>query len=251
MVALSVGATSLLAASLAHAQDPYASSPSTTPEQVPPPSSAMANRGLQFGARVGFATGTGIVYSGLTVQDGASGAMPLIGDIGWRILPQLYVGLYGQYAPVFTKTNAVDCFSGFTCAAQDYRFGLQVDYHWIPRSRFDPYVGIGTGYEILHTHLSGPAVVPTPGGLAPGNVDVSVIDRGWEFVSFLVGFDGRIDPAVGVGLFASFSLAEYNVHTGTANVTLDGTTVGSNPLPDVNHGMHEIYMGGVRGTFNP
>jgi hypothetical protein len=252
-VVLSAGATSLTLASPAWAQEEYAPPPTNPPaaEQVPPPSSAMANRGLQFGARIGYAYGSGIVYSGFSLPDGSSGAMPLIGDLGWRFLPQLYVGLYGQYAPVFTKTNAVECFDGFNCATQDYRFGIQVDYHPVPRSRFDPYVGLGGGYEILHTRVSGPTVVPTPGGFVPAHVDVSAIDRGWEYFSVIVGFDGRIDPAVGLGLFASFSLSEYNVHTGTQTVSVGGTTVSSGPIPDRNHGMHEIYIAGVRGTFNP
>ncbi len=256
-VALSAGATSLLVASLAPAQDesapPSANAP-VAPEKVPPPSSAMANRGFQFGARLGYATGSGIVYSRLSVShDGSEpGAMPIIGDLGWRILPQLYVGIYGQYAPVFTKTNAVECFSGFSCATARLSVrppgGLPLAS---PGLATDPYVGIGSGYEILHTHVSGPTVVPTPGGFVPASADVSVIDRGWEFVQFLIGFDGRIDPAVGVGLFASFSLSEYNVHTGTATISVNGATVSSGPVPDVNHGLHELYIGGVRGTFNP
>jgi hypothetical protein len=247
-------ATWLTGASPALAQDEYAppgAPPGPEKVQVPPPSSAMANTGIQFGARVGYAFGSGVVYPGLSVSDGSNGAMPLIGDLGWRIVPQLYVGVYGQYAPVFTKNNAVECFNGFNCATQDYRWGLEVDVHPVPRSRFDPYVGLAGGYEYLHTHVSGPTVVPTAGGLVPAQVDVSVNDRGWEFASLIVGFDGRIDPAVGVGLFASASLAEYNVHTGTQTVTVNGTTVSSGPVPDVNHGLHELYIFGVRGTFNP
>ncbi len=196
-----------------------------------------------------YAVGTGIVYSGFSVSDGSHGAMPLIVDLGWRFLPQLYGGLYGQYAPVFTKTNDVVCFEGFTCATQDYRFGLEVDFHPVPRSRLDPYIGLGGGYEILQTKVSGPQVVPTPGGLVPATVEASAIDRGWEFATVIVGFDGRIDPAVGVGLFASFSLNEYNVHTGTQTVTVGGTQVSSGPLPDVNHGMHEIWRYGRSARY--
>jgi hypothetical protein len=212
---------------------------------------ALSASAAQLGARVGYAFGSGVVYQGLSIVDGSHGAMPLIGDLGWRFLPQLYAGLYGQYSPVFTKTNDVECFQGFTCASQDYRFGVEVDYHPVPRTRFDPYVGLAGGYEILHTHVSGPTVAPTPGGYVPANVDASVIDRGWEFASLVVGFDGRVDPAVGVGLFVQASLGEYNVHTGTQTLSVDGNTLASNPVPDVNHGLHELYLVGVRATFNP
>lgn len=250
---LSAVGTWLFVAPPARAQDEYVppSANPPAPETVPPPSSVMANVGPQFGARVGYAFGTGIVYSGFSVTDGSRGAMPLIVDLGWRFLPQLYAGLYGQYAPVFTKTNDVECFEAFTCTTQDYRFGLQADFHPLPRSRYDPYIGVGWGYEILHAKVSGPQVVPTPGGLVPATVEASAINRGWEFGTIIVGFDGRIDPAVGVGLFASASLNEYNVHTGTQNVMVGGTQVSSAPLPDVNHGLHELYIAGVRGTINP
>jgi hypothetical protein len=234
------------------AQGPSQASANTpAPETVPEPSTAMANRGLQLGIRMGYAFGSGVVYSGLSVMDGSHGAMPLIGDIGIRFLPWLYAGLYGQYAPVFTRPNDVECFQGFQCNAQDYRFGLEADFHVAPRTRLDPYVGVGWGYEILHTHLQGPQVVPTAAGFAPGSVNVSVIDRGWEFVTLTGGFDGRIDPSLGIGLFASVSLNEYGVHTGTQTVSVGGTQASSGPIPDVNHGLHELYIAGVRGTFNP
>ena len=249
-VALWASATWLSSTALAEGEYlPPANPP--PPETIPQPSSVMANRGPQFGARIGYAFGTGIVYSGFSVNDGSHGAMPLILDLGWRFLPELYAGLYGQYAPVFTRTNDVECFAGFTCTTQDWRFGIEGDFHPIPRSRLDPYVGLGFGYEILHTKVSGPQVVPTPAGFVPGTVDVSAIDRGWEFGTLIVGFDGRIDPALGIGLFASASLNKYNIHTGTETILVDGTPVSSSPLPDVNHGFHEIYMVGVRGTINP
>jgi hypothetical protein len=253
-VALSAGATSVFGATPSSAQ--YAYPPPSAnlpppPETIPPPTNVMANRGFQFGARVGYSYGSGIVFSGFTVGDGSRGAMPLTVDLGWRILPQLYVGARGHYAPVFTRTNSVDCFEGWTCASQEYQMGLEVDYHPIPRNRFDPYVGLGGGYEILHTKNSGPALVPTPGGFVPATVELSAIDRGFNFFTVTFGFDGRIDPAVGVGLYAEFSLNEYNIHTGTQTASVGGTQVASAPLPDVNHGLHEIYSVGVRGTFNP
>jgi hypothetical protein len=254
-VALSAVATSMFAATPAFAQ--FESTPPPTanlpppPETVPPPTNNMANRGLQFGARVGYQYGSGIVFTGFSLDDGSRGAMPLVVDVGWRFLPQLYVGLYGQYAPVFLRTNNVSCFEGFTCAAQDYRMGGEADFHFLPRSPYDPYVGLGVGYEILHTHVSGPVLVPTPGGVVPANTDVSITDRGMEFGTIYIGFDWRVDPRVGVGLYASASLNEYNVHSGTQNVFVNGTQVSSGPIPDVNHGTHEFYSAGVRGTFNP
>ena len=172
-VALSAGATSVFGATPSFAQSEYpppSASLPPPPETIPPPTDVMANRGFQFGARVGYAYGSGIVYSGFPLENAADGAMPLIVDLGWRFLPQLYAGFYGQYAPVFEKANHQVCFEGFTCNAEDYRMGVEADFHFAPRSPLDPYVGLGTGYEILHTRLSGPVLVPTPGGFVPGSV---------------------------------------------------------------------------------
>jgi hypothetical protein len=152
-----------------------------------------ARRGPQLGLRVGYASGTGIVYSGLNVHDASDGALPVTVDLGWRFLPQLYAGVYGSFAPVFTKGNPLSCPAGFDCNAQDWRFGVQVDYHFLPRTRLDPYVGLGGGYEILHTNANGPVVVPTPLGNAPGNASAGIIDRGWEFAALTLGFDARIN----------------------------------------------------------
>jgi len=252
------GAIAALAPGRASAQDGAWSTPTPTSFNTPPPDVPLtpphgyaANRGPQLGARFGYAAGFGVVYSGLTVQDGSHGALPIIVDVGWRFLPQLYVGLYGQYAPVLTRNNANWCPDGYDCSAQDWRFGAQADWHFVPRSRFDPYLGIGAGYEILHTTVNGTMTVPTPLGAAQGTASAGIIDRGWELAALTLGFDARVDRYFGIGPFVTVSLNEYNVHTGTQSLTVAGTQVVNGPVAQVSHGMHEFLMAGVRGTLNP
>jgi hypothetical protein len=212
----------------------------------------MAQPGPQLGLRVGYALGTGDVYSGLSLRDSSSGALPVTIDLGWRFLPQLYGGLYGSFAPVFLKTNPLSCPEGFDCNAQDWRFGVQFDFHFVPRSRLDPYVGLGGGYEILRTNVSGGTPVPLPtGGSAPGHASVYIIDRGWEFANLTLGFDARVDRWVGIGPYLSGSLNEFNVHTGNQYVNVGGTQVSNTAVSPVNSHLHEIFFAGVRGTFNP
>jgi outer membrane protein W len=81
----------------------------------------------------------------------------------------------------------ISCTESASCQSHDWSFGLQADYHFAPDLKFDPYVGLGSGYEILHTHVEVPTTLP---------------------------------PAAG---------------------SLSGTS----------HGVHELYVVGVRGTFNP
>ncbi len=223
------------------------------PEQgmAPPPvRDWVAKPGLQFGLRTGVIEGTGVVYSGLNLRDASSAAIPIIADLGWRIIPQLYVGAYGQFAAVITKNN-VNCPDGFDCAAQDWRFGIGADFHFLPSSRFDPYVGLSSGYEILHSSATGNVPIPTPLGSVNGFVSGHAIDRGWEFANLSVGFDYRAADFFGFGPFLSASIGEYNVRTGSQVVTVGGAQVQNTFLPNVSHGTHELFFAGIRGTFNP
>lgn len=254
-------ASALLTGANARAQDTWGQQPpmfNPPPPDVVPGSSYggphdyMARTGPQMGVRVGYALGTGIVYSGLSLRDSSSGALPVTIDLGWRFLPQLYAGLYGSFAPVFLKNNPISCPDGFDCNAQNWRFGVQFDYHFVPRSRLDPYIGLGGGYEVLHTNVHGTTPVPLPtGGAAPGNVSAGITDRGWEFANLTLGFDARINSVVGIGPYVSGSLSEYNVHSGNQSVTVSGTQVSNAAVSPVDHGLHELFFAGLRGTFNP
>src|SRR5438309_9388744 len=79
-------------ASVAHAQDRHRD-PWT------------ADRGVQLGVRVGYGLGVGEVYSGLDVTDAAYGSVPVIIDLGARVTHRLYIGVYGQIAPVVSETD--------------------------------------------------------------------------------------------------------------------------------------------------
>jgi opacity protein-like surface antigen len=256
-LALGLAASALLIGGSARAQD-YETTPilNPPPPDLGPPATFgshryQANTGLQVGARVGYGGGAGIVYSGLDVTSASAGGLPIIVDLGARVLPQLYGGLYGQFAPIFTKNNPISCPDGFDCNAQQWRFGVQFDYHYAPRSRLDPYVGLGGGYEVLHTNVTGPVPVPTALGTLTGNAHASITDRGWEFVNLTFGFDGRFNRAVALGPFVTGSIGEYGIHTGTEDVYIAGTQVAAMHTPNVNHGVHELFFGGLRGTFNP
>jgi hypothetical protein len=255
-LAVALTASALFMGGSVRAQDEAAPVYNSPPPDLGPPSRYgsgryEANRGLQVGARVGYGAGTGIVYSGLPVHDSSSGGIPVVVDLGVRALPQLYLGIYGGFAPIFVKSNPVSCPDGLNCTTQQWRFGVQFDYHFIPRSRLDPYIGLGGGYEILHSNISGSVPVPTPLGTATGNVNASIIDRGWEFAAVTLGFDARFNRAVALGPFISGSINEYGIHSGTQTVSVGGTQVAATPVTTVSHGAHELFFAGLRGTFNP
>lgn len=207
--------------------------------------------GLQLGARVGYGLGSGEVYRGFGVSEGSDGFIPIVVDVGARVTPELYVGAYGGYAHVFPRTNATSCPAGFDCRITDWRFGLQVDWHVRPRRWFDPYVGLGAGYEILHNSVTGPTSVPTAAGPVPATADAGVTDRGFEFAALTLGADFRIARVLAVGPFVSMSIGEFGTRTGSTTVRVQGTEVASTAAAEVEHRPHELYLFGVRGTVNP
>jgi hypothetical protein len=211
----------------------------------------VAPTGLQLGARLAYGLGSGDVYRGLGVADGSNGFVPVVVDIGARVIPQLYVGAYGGYAYVLPKHNAVSCPDGYSCNIGDWRFGLQVDWHFMPNVSFDPYVGLSGGYEILHNSVTGPTPVPTPAGTLQGSAKANVTDRGWEFLGLTLGADFRVAHLLAIGPFFTASIGEFGSHTGSTTVSVGGSAVATKDAADVEHRPHEIYMLGLRGTLNP
>jgi hypothetical protein len=214
-----------------------------------PPEAYAARPGFQIGARVAFQRGFGSVYNGLAVSDVGDAAVPLVIDLGWRLLSWLYVGAYGQVAPVVTKNTSTACPTGSDCSAMDWRLGIEADFHLAPSSRLDPYVGVGTGYEILHRTIGGPISVPLGSTSKAGVADVSVTDQGWEMVALTAGLDLRTSRNIGVGPFVTGTLDRFDLHHGTQSTVLDGGNVSSGSVTAVTHTVHELLILGVRGTF--
>lgn len=147
LATLSLG---LLVASRATAQEPApaaASTPEPVPAEAPAPSAAEPEiRGFQLGVRAGYgrALASDSAQS-LTYQTPA--LLPLVLDAGYRPSAKVYVGLTAQLA----LAARTDCGGAAgTCSAKDYRVGPTVQYHFAPRRKIDPWLGVGIGYEILH-----------------------------------------------------------------------------------------------------
>jgi opacity protein-like surface antigen len=208
-----------------------------------------ARTGLQAGVRVGYTYGFGVVYQGLNLSDASSGALPILVDVGWRVVPELYLGVYGQYAPVFLKTYAATCPSGWSCAAQDYRLGVEGDYHFLPQLRFDPYLGLGVGYEILHSSFDGTTIVPQGTTYVPATVVEHFTDRGWEFASLTAGFDWRFSENLGAGPFLLGTVGEYHTQSGAITIR-SATQQQAEPVPAIQLAAHALVFVGIRGTFN-
>jgi hypothetical protein len=173
------------------------------------------------------------------MSDGIAGQIPLWLDVGYRALPELFVGAYFQYGfgfmgDLFDESCDVD---GIDCSASDVRLGVQVHYHIMPFQSVDPWVGLGLGYEWLTLGAEG------------GGLETSTTARGFEFANFQAGADFLVGPKAAVGPFISFSLGQYSdASFDCSPATACGGFSGIDGDIE-NKALHEWLVLGVRGDF--
>ncbi len=161
----------------------------------------------------------------LSLNDRVSGQFPIWVDLGYRVTPNLLLGLYGVYGIAFMSDDRCD--EADECSAKDIRFGVQAQYHLSPAESFNPWFGLGIGYEILDFHYKDGDTV----------ADESL--KGFEFLNLQVGGDFKLSDSIGVGPFVSFSLGQYSSFGfGDESRSLD------------KKGLHEWLTIGARGSFN-
>ncbi len=154
--------------------------------------------------------------------------IPLWIDAGFRANPNFYVGIFFQYALAFVNSdqNQECAQAGVSCSAKDLRLGLDVHLHLSPGESFDPWLGVGTGYEWLLLDVSS------------GAVSLSETARGFEFANFQLGGDFSVAPSFSIGPFFTVTLAEYSHLAGPMDTDLATKAI------------HGWAMGGVRGVFD-
>jgi len=163
--------------------------------------------------------------------------LPVWFDAGYRWSDQFYTGAYFQWAALFVSDEVCPK-KLFTCSADDLRFGLNVHWHfkrliehgdWA--GAFDPWVGLGTGYESALTH------VETLLGAKSQETN-----HGFEYANVQLGGD-YVGGSFHVGAFATLAIAEY---VRRAHTTPSGTEGFVIPDPAV----HFWFFLGVRGQYD-
>jgi outer membrane protein W len=194
-----------------------------------------ADEGFQLALRAGYAIPLGDAVGGTPSQplsDSVKGAIPLQLDVGYRFAKNWFVGGYFQYAFGMLNKDAGKTFAicdtgGNSCSSYDLRFGIEGAYNFMPGQDWQPWVGLGVGYEIAH-------ISATVGGASD---DFEA--KGWEFANVQLGVDYMVSPMFSVGPYVMFSIGQYST-TSTAGVSTDIT----------NKGTHEWLSFGLKGTFN-
>jgi hypothetical protein len=121
-----------------------------------------------------------------------------------------------------------------SCSAYGFRAGVNVHWHLrslLKNDSFDPWIGVGTGYESATIYIS------TPTGAKSHETN-----QGYEFADLQIGLD-RVVGQVHVGVFTMISLAEYFRRTHTTGTTSDAFAI---PEPR----LHGWFSLGIRGQYD-
>lgn len=210
--------------------------------------------GLELGLRYGFQGAAGTVVKNsrglngevkdLAPSDASNGALPLQLDLGVRVSPKLFLGVYGSWANSLEKENPWTCPAGFECSTNQYRAGIQAQYHFAPSAVLDPWVGLGTGIIITHSDNSGTAPILTPAGPVQAQLNPVVTDRGPEYANLALGLNLTLG-SLQIGPVVHVAAASNTVRTGEIKATI-GNTTQTLPLSPVENGTFFNYVASLR-----
>jgi hypothetical protein len=196
--------------------------------------------GFEAGLRVGYGIPLGSVAENGDLSDAVGGQVPLILDVGYRVIPNLFLGLYAQYGFAWvgdTFDEACDL-PGASCSAHDIRLGIEAHYHFKPREKLDPWIGLGVGYEWLNI------------GAEANDLELSMTMHGFEFLNLQAGLDIRAADNFYVGPFLAFTMGQFSA----TSVECDDAFCGAGFAADgdiENKALHEWLLIGVRGAYAP
>jgi hypothetical protein len=214
--------------------------------------SARADTKFEMGARLGYGVPFGKGASdGSKLNTAIVGQVPVWLDAGARIADHYFVGMYFDYGfGVSSSETKAACkldqaaVAGqgvdVSCSSHDARVGVEFLYHLLPTQRFDPWLGVGFGYEWFG--LSETASVGT------SSATVTFGTHGFELVNLQLGLDISISESVVVGPFMAFTLAQYRKSTLGCSGDCSGAIVDSSA--DINNKtVHEWLLFGARFTY--
>jgi hypothetical protein len=211
--------------------------------------------GPEIGLRVGFQAATGHAVENaptltgevrdISPSDVSNGGLPNLQlDLGMRVSPHLFLGVYGSWTNSLEKENPWTCPAGFECSTNQYRAGIQAQFHFMPGARFDPWLGLGTGIIVTNSDNQGVTTIPTPAGAAQATVNPRVTDRGPEFANLSFGLNLQLG-GLSIGPVIQASAARNTVRVGEQDITLGGQTQ-TLPLGRVEDGTFFNFMGSIR-----
>jgi opacity protein-like surface antigen len=228
----------MIAAPSARADDLQAETPAAETPAAEARSSDAPRTGLELGLRTGFAMPFGNMYEGpnLSMRDAVTGTIPLRFDLGYRVTRALYAGIYAELGLALINSNSFPCSAGASCSASQGRIGLEAQYHLAPSKGFDPWLGLGFGYEGFNYKAT---------GSSQGDFGRKV--RGLELLNVQLGGDIKAGTQLAVGPFVSFSLGKFDYAAEYRKTALGAEQLVASDIEKT--AMHEWLLFGVRGVY--
>jgi hypothetical protein len=159
--------------------------------------------GFQAGIRTGYSLPMGELRAGRELSSLASGQLPVIVDVGVKLVPSLFLGVYlglgfGGVAGAAKNSCAV---ANAECEVAGFHLGIEAQYHFLPAGSVNPWLGYGLGYESSSAarRVAGTTTTMTLSGV--------------EFARLMAGVDFRLTRVLGAGPFVDLSMASYNTYT--------------------------------------
>ncbi len=166
-----------------------------------------AHRGFQLTLRTGLAVPLGSVSAATPMSDAFSVQVPLLMDVGWKPIPQLFIGVFvGGVVGGAAGQVALTCERlGVNCVGLGFRGGILAEWNVRPGENINPWFGYGFGYELAGSSGS------------KGRTSISNSVRGFEYAHLLGGVDFRLQEYFGIGPFVDAALGSYDVAESETN----------------------------------
>jgi opacity protein-like surface antigen len=241
----------LAAPTTASAADTHAKrKPATLAEKQPPATKTveiddaddtLEDSGFALGVKAGYALPMGSVAKDAILQGAndlskyASGALSFGVDLGYRITPKFYAGATFGLAIISTSGDICNRVAGTApgCSSSgtNLRFGIAARYTFRPDAKLGPWIGIGSGYEVMNLSTT------------VQNASADSTLKGWEFVNLQLGADYRFATHAAIGPMIGFSLAQYGSYS--------GSRPGASVSGDLNNtSLHQWVFLGVQGHYD-
>jgi hypothetical protein len=193
--------------------------------------------GFQMALRTGFALPVGKASGedGAAMSDVTTGHVPLIVELGGKVVPNLFLGGYvGLSAGRAAGATDDLCDGGdYDCYVTAIRAGFEGHFQIHPHGSANPWIGYGIGYESLQLKLSG------------GDEDGSLVRTGPEYARIMGGLDFRLSRVFGFGPFLDVAIGKYTRYEDD----LPGEDKDAGSIPRT--ATHEWVTFGARFVFFP
>lgn len=151
--------------------------------------------GLALGARGAIGIPVGDSFTDTSLKDTFGSTVAPQVDLSYFFNRQLSLGAYFQYG--IGSGPGDRCEDGVNCRSKILRFGVDLDYHFLPDGFVSPWVGVGVGYEIGKLEVG------------EGASTINLKLEGYDLGHAHFGVDFQLTRSIAVGPYISASVGQY------------------------------------------